>query len=281
MKKALHIGDNVSWEGCMKCIMPSVAPRGSYDIMSFPYSFCTSCMPKSLSKEEIKRCLKGTFTNLYNDNVFRFADINMADYDKIVIWHGYDSNSLLLLYFFSTIVEGDLYHCIIKEDKDMKTGGTMPEDLEDGVDRIQLLSNEERAMFNEIYFSLSDTEGVPKIAEGYKIVCKSKEFVKDHILKNVTKSPRFCARIISETISQFPKDYLFDSIYLECLILEMIEDGTIKPTQIIRIASKRPYPIGGFYNRRYYYNGEDMGKWYGFSVINNKSNNATFKVLLC
>lgn len=268
MKKTLHIGDNVSWEGCMKYIMPSVAPRGSYDIMGFNYSFCTSCMPKNLSMEELERCLKGTFTNLYNDNVLRFADIKLIDYDKIVVWHTFDSNSLLLLYFFSTIVEGDLYHCLIHgEDKDMKTGSAAPEDLKEGVNRIQLLSREERIMFNEIYSSLSDTEGIPKIAEGLQIICKSKEFVKGLILRNIVKSPQSYARIIGETIALFPKEYLFDPIYLECLILEMIEDGTLTPVRIERDASKRPYPIGGFYNRAYLYKGEDMGEWFGLSVV--------------
>ena len=28
MKKTLHIGDNDSWEGCMKLTMYNIAPRG-------------------------------------------------------------------------------------------------------------------------------------------------------------------------------------------------------------------------------------------------------------
>lgn len=191
MKKTLYIGDNVSWEGSMKYIMQSIAPRSSYDIMGFEYSFCTSCMPKNLSKEELIRCLEGTFTNLYNDNVLRFANLKLNDYDRIVVWHTFDSNSLLLLYFFCSIVEGDLYHCLIQgEDKNMKTGAATPEDLKEGLNCTQLISNEERALFNDIYSSLSETEGIPKIADGYQIVCKSKEFVRELIMKHVTKSPK-------------------------------------------------------------------------------------------
>ena len=110
MKKTLHIGDSDSWEGCLKLTMYNIAPKGSYDILSFDYSFCTACLPQNLSRQEIVRCLKGTHSSLHNDLVLRFADIDLKAYDKIVIWHTYDSNSLLLLYFFSTIVEGDLYH---------------------------------------------------------------------------------------------------------------------------------------------------------------------------
>ena len=274
MKKTLHIGDNDSWEGCMKLSLHGTAPRESYDIFSFDYSFCTACLPQNLSRQEIERCLKGTHSSLYNNLILRFADIDLKAYDKIVIWHTYDSNSLLLLYFFSTIVEDDLYHCIIRGNgEDMKTGAATPENLEDGMHNIKILSKEERIMFNKIYASLSESESIPKIADGYQIVCKSKEFVKELLLKHITKTPKPYARIVGETIALFPKEYLFDCMYLDCLILEMIEEGTLKPLRIIRDNRRRPYPIGGFYNKKYMYKGEDMGEWYGFSVVKNRINN--------
>lgn len=268
MKKTLHIGDNDSWEGCMKLSMYGMAPKDSYEILSFDYSFCTDCLPQNLTKQEIERCLNGSHTTLTNDLVLRFADINLKAYDKIVIWHTYDSNSLLLLYFFSTIVEGDLYHCLINgDDENMKTGAARPGDIQNSLNNIKMLSKDERAMYNEIYASLSGTEGIPKIADGYHIICKSKEFVRDRLLRNVTRLPKPYARIVGETIAQFPKEYLFGSMYLECIILEMIEDGTLKPLNIIRDNRKRPYPIGGFFKRTYLYEGEDTGKWFGFSVV--------------
>ena len=267
MKKTLHIGDNDSWEGCMKLALYGTAPKDTYDILSFDYSFCTACLPQNLSSKELERCLKGTHSSLYNNLILRFADIDLKAYDKIVIWHTYDSNSLLLLYFFSTIVEGDLYHCVIRgSDEDMKTGAATPDNIEDAIHNIKLLSKEERLMFNDIYSSLAESEGIPKIANGYQIVCKSKEFVKELLLKNVTKTPKPYARIVGGTIAKFPKEYLFDSMYLECLLLEMIEEGTLKPLRILRDNRRRPYPIGGFFTRTYLYKGEDMGKWYGFSV---------------
>lgn len=60
---------------------------------------------------------------------------------------------------------------------------------------------------------------------------------------------------------------IMDFDYLECLLLEMIEDGTLKLVRIKRDSIWRPYPIGGFYNRTYMYKGEDLGKSYGLSVI--------------
>lgn len=270
MKKTLHIGDNDSWEGCMKLTMYDIAPKGSYDILSFDYSFCTACLPHNLSRQEIERCLKGTHSTLTNDLVLRFADIDLKAYDQIVIWHTHDSNSLLLLYFFSTIVEGDLYHCIIRgDDEDMKTGAATPTNLENSMHNIKILTKEERIMFKEIYASLSESEGIPKIAKGYQIVCKTKDFVKELLLKHVTSTPKPYARVVGETIAQFPKEYLFDSMYLDCIILEMIKDATLKPLRIIRDNRKRAYPIGLFYTRAYYYKGEDMGNWYGFSVVKN------------
>lgn len=99
---------------------------------------------------------------------------------------------------------------------------------------MKLLSKEERVYFNAIYASLSGTERVPKIAEGFEIICKSKDFVKSLLMNHITKTPKLWGRIVGETISRFPKEYIFDSIYLTCLILEMIEDGTIKPAKIKR-----------------------------------------------
>jgi hypothetical protein len=50
----------------------------------------------------------------------------------------------------------------------------------------------------------------------------------------------------------------------------MIEDGLLKPIRIKRDSSWKPYPIGDYYNRTYTYKGEDMSKWYGFSVVKNQ-----------
>ena len=150
------------------------------------------------------------------------------------------------------------------------TGGATPENLQDGFERIKLLTDEERTLFNEIYSSLLGAEGVPKIADGKQIICKSKEFVKSLLLKHLTKTPKPYARIVGETISEFPKEYLFAPMYLDCLLLEMIEDGELKPLRIKRDKSYRPYPIGGFYTKNYFYKGEDMGQWYGFSVVKNQ-----------
>ena len=278
MKKTLHIGDSDSWEGCMKFSIYGLAPRDGYDIMGFDYPFCTACLPRNLSRDELKRCISGSHNYLYKDLILRFADIDLKAYDKIVIWHTYDSNSLLLLYFFSSIVEGNLYHCITEVGDGTKwTGGSTPENLQYGFERIKLLTDEERTLFNEIYSSLLGTEGVPKIADGKQIICKSKEFVKSLLLKHLTKTPKPYARVVGETISEFPREYRFDPMYLDCLILEMIEDGTLKPLRIIRDNSKRPYPIGGFYNRKYLYKGEDMGGWYNFSVVKNENINKNKK----
>ncbi len=271
MNKTLHISDTSSWEGCMKFAMYDFRPKDSYDIMAFDYSFCTACLPKNLSKQELERCLKGTHTTLYNNLVMRFADIDLSSYNKIVIWHACDSNSLLLLYFFSTVVKGDLYHCRLETDEEkIYTGAASPNEIQTNFYKIQMLSKEERCLFNEIYSSLSKTEGIPKIADGYHIICKSKEFVMSLMMKHLTKTPKHYVRIVGDTIVEFPKEYLFDSMYLECLILEMIEMRKLKPLKIIRDNSKKPYPIGGFYNRTYHYKGEDMGKWYEFSVIKNQ-----------
>ena len=158
---------------------------------------------------------------------------------------------------------------LVSDDDTKWTGGATPENLQDGFERIKLLTDKERTLFNGIYSSLLGTEGVPKIADGKQIICKSKEFVKSLLLKHLTKTPKPYARIVGETISEFPKEYLFDPMYLDCLILEMIEDGTLNPLRIRRDNSKKPYPIGGFYNRKYLYKGEDMCKWYDFSVVMN------------
>ena len=99
MKKTLHIGDNDSWEGCMKMTLYGTAPRENYDILSFDYSFCTACLPQNLSSKELERCLKGTHTTLYNNLVIRFANIDLRAYDKIVIWHTYDIRSIGLKFF--------------------------------------------------------------------------------------------------------------------------------------------------------------------------------------
>lgn len=253
------------------------------DIMWMGNRFDTDGLPHDMSETEIERCISLAHWTQLDMNIRLFSQIQFNDYDKVVVWHNDDSNSLLLLYFICCIYSGELYHCRYAETFHRYNSSSLQYET-------RKVTQEERALFVSTYQSLYNTDGIPKVANGYMIECKSVEWVKGLILEQVSNKAKPYRKVVDKTIAKFPPTYLFYPSYLDCLLFEMVEEGIIMPKNIIkskkaayqRFANIMNVPIrtiinkfyaepidwnGQMYHRKFYYHGHSIGRWYDFDVV--------------
>ena len=98
---------------------------GEYDdeVTCQPVDFSTGYLPKDFSDKELCFALQSHL--FYNDFKFReifdelkgFVSEDFSVYDKVIVWHGWSADDLLLLYLMSTLTDKNLYHIDIKDCK--------------------------------------------------------------------------------------------------------------------------------------------------------------------
>ena len=196
---------------------------------------------------------------------------NFDDYDEIIVWHSMDANSLLFLYHVCSSVKKDIWHCNVSEFYgSIRTGQCTPGQISDLVFNLEVVKRcvdeDERLKYGQIYHSLQEAEGIPKISDGYQIIPVSKDFLKALLLKNITYYGRNYNIVIRTTIANSPIQLFFSATYFDMLIFEMIEDKILEPVKIDRLGKKRNWRIGDYYNRKYKYHDEYINDWYTFPV---------------
>ena len=263
----LHLTDNGSNAGMLK-----MACQGTKDATAFfDYSFSTDCLPRNFSKSEIDRCIKSSHWHIYDDCNQQILNTNLDDYDEIIVWHSMDANSLLFLYFICFSAKRDIWHCNVSEFYgSIRTGQCTPGQINDLYYNLEVvkrcIEEEERLKYCQIYQSLQETEGIPKISDGYHIIPVSKDFLKALLLKNITYYGRNYNKVIRTTIANSPIQLFFSATYFDILLFEMIEDKILEPVKIDRVGKTRNWRIGDYYNRKYKYHDEYINDWYTFSV---------------
>lgn len=92
-------------------------------IIYLPIGFSINYIPKDFSDKELcfsafSSCIRQfDFQSLYEE-LRKFVDTDFTKYDKVVVWHGWDADDLLLLYLMSVLVEKNLYHVDIRDCKE-------------------------------------------------------------------------------------------------------------------------------------------------------------------
>ncbi len=259
----LHLTDRGPIAGTLKMVRDWIVDIPAF----FDYSLSTDCLPKDFTKSEIDRCIKNGHYHLYDDENNKFSELNFDDYDEIVVWHSMDANSLLLLYYMCSCLKKDVFHCNITEFYGNKH--IRPNHIMGLFSNLQVIKrrvdDNERLKYVEIYNSLLETEGIPKISDGYNIIPVSKDFVKYMLLNNITDYPRNYINVIRKTRESYPIQMSFRIDYLESLLFEMIEDKIIEPVKIDRVGNSHDIQVGNYF-RKYKYNDEYINDWYMFSV---------------
>lgn len=310
----LHILDSAAACGSFKCALKET-DLNRQDVMCLEYRFETDCLPANLSSQEIERCIQGAHCSLFNGGIRQLATLNFEKYDRIVVWHGYDAHSLLVLYLISRCCHEKLYHCNVSNYsfgdanthyKEKSPGFLNPfhfKRLLEEKNSIKRIPQSIRNRYNSIYESILGTDWIPKVAKRYQLELMGKERLKVLLLKFVTNNPKNYLQVVGEFCAKDNLNYCYQSTYIECLIFEMIEEGFIKPvnirkdkeneykrlfsnlkstndrlpsdlkmtdTELIQHIQQKLQHIdyhGHIFNRKYYHEGKQIGKWFGFDVV--------------
>ena len=123
MAKVIHVLDNYSAEWVLR---KAFEIKGiSEETVCFPYPFCIGEIP---TRATYKACVDETFRydkpserKRTKEDLARFYAIDFSGYEKIVVWHSNDSESLCFLYFMISIMADKLEKDIMYEADITKT----------------------------------------------------------------------------------------------------------------------------------------------------------------
>ena len=94
------------------------------DIVFLPINLSCAYIPKDFSDKELcfsalSNCNPYFDSQCLYEELRKFIDKDFTQYDKVIVWHGWEADDLLLLYLMSVLVESNLYHVDIRECKEL------------------------------------------------------------------------------------------------------------------------------------------------------------------
>ena len=87
------------------------------EIVNPNFLFSYGYIPKDFSDKELCFALASHGRIELFDNLKAFINKDYSLYDRVIVWHGWSSADLFLLYLMSVIVENNLYHVDIMDSK--------------------------------------------------------------------------------------------------------------------------------------------------------------------
>lgn len=234
------------------------------DVVYLPYELYCNVLPKSLSSEDIEECIKLCPSFLEVDKFREFAKIPFHEYRRVVIWHSYDSNTLMLLYFLSYVLKRDLHYvnvCHYKRDFIGKLGyDSLKECLKFCVPMTSVEQNE----YAGYYQLLLESKRNIKIVKNGRIECVDDECIKQIILNVLTETPVNIFRVIGYACRKCAEEYNVRIVhYFYVIIFDLINEGKIK-----YIPHAYMYPMKVFLNQKYVHKKKytQLGKYSSISI---------------
>lgn len=267
----LYIFSSASAVGSARMWTWECGIKDNVDFAYLDYDMAQYGVPKDLSDDEVNRCHDiAYYCHLGEGSLKKLRKIDFSLYDKIVVWHDFSSQSLLVLYFICEITNKDIYHINVKEQPELicsqskYIGEIAPEVMveHEFYKRIVKVSDSERELFHRIWLEIQGTDLQPKIADGYNIICKTKEFVKDLLLKNINEEISVYKAIHKTITTEYKKEYCFDDFYLYYMLIELVEEGKLS----ISCPEDRGMPYRVYYPEEKFINGIDVSGNYSFKV---------------
>lgn len=112
-EKVLHVVYGPSIKGMVKRGLEEMGI--SADIVYPNYDFSYGYIPKDFSDKELCFALASQYNIGLFDKLKMFVQRDYSIYDKVIVWHGWSSADLFLLYLMSVIVDESLYHVDIRD----------------------------------------------------------------------------------------------------------------------------------------------------------------------
>lgn len=268
MMKDLYIFSGASEVGMAKMAFhEEIFTSKEVDVVYLPYELHCNVLPKSLSSEDIEECIKLCPSFLEVDKFHEFAKIPFHEYRRVVIWHSYDSNTLMLLYFLSYVLKRDLHYvnvCHYKREFIGKLGYDF-DALNKCLKFCVRMTPEEQKEYAGYYQMLLESKGNIKIVKNGKIECVDDEFIRNMILDVLTETPVNISRVMSYACVKCAEEYNVQIFhYLYVIIFDLINEGKIK-----YIPHAYMYPMKVFLNQKYVHKKKytQLGKYSSIKIF--------------
>ncbi len=225
-KKTLHIVSSLSIKAVVRVGLDEldIYPEISY----LPINFSFGYIPKDFSDKELCFALASHNQMEAFDQLKDFVTTVYSQYEKVIVWHGWSAQELLMLYMMSVLTYDNLYHIDVTTCADiMKKHGSLPYldmsyicpgDIKDfsmlslakkvmGIEKTKYINqwNHWKASTKPYRFSSAETG----IIEEYPA-----DFMDDTIIK-YAKEGRVLGALMVKVFEDFDNLFISDSIILK------------------------------------------------------------------
>ena len=243
-KKTLHVVYGPSFGGSVRYGLWKL--KGISEEIVYPnFNFSFGYIPKNFSDRELCYALLAAHGRIeLFDNLKAFINKDFSLYDRVIVWHGWSSADLFLLYLMSVIVENNLYHVDIMDSKGFmeKHLSTYPSILYPDVgyvsaydvyeyDMVSLakpISDEEKNGYIEEWYKWAYSNTIYRLSDTQDGIIKAypADFMDDSIIKTAQKKLRFL-NLIDLVLDKFNHLFIPCSV-IYYRILELVQEGKIK-----------------------------------------------------
>ena len=243
-KKTLHIVSCLSIKAVVRVGLDEldIYPEISY----LPINFSFGYIPKDFSDKELCFALASHNQMEAFDQLKDFVTTVYSQYEKVIVWHGWSAQELLMLYMMSVLTDDNLYHIDITSCAEfMKKHGSLPYldmscicpgDIKDfsmlslakkvmGIEKTEYINqwNHWKASTKPYRFSSAETG----IIEEYPA-----DFMDDTIIK-YAKEGRVLGALMAKVFQEYYNLFISDSIILK-RIRELYREHKLDLTVSIR-----------------------------------------------
>lgn len=239
--KVIHVVFGTSARGAVRWGLQqnSYMAEIVYPNLDFSYGY----IPKDFSDKELCFALASHGRIDMFDHFKSFIYKDFSSYDKIIVWHGWSSGELFLLYLMSIIVDKNLYHIDIRDSEGfMKKllseypscfypgmGFVSPDDVlrYNMVSLAKPISKEEQINYRQEWYRWLESNATYRFSDYHDGIIReySEDFMDASILEYAKTEPRFKV-LVCLVMSKYDSLPIWDTLIMK-RIYELCWEGKL------------------------------------------------------
>lgn len=226
-ENTLHVVSGLSSRGKL---LQSLGQLGIKEtVMYLPTNFSFGYIPKDFSDKELCFSLASRDQIDEFDNLKKFVTIDYSAYEKVIVWHGWSANDLLLLYLMSVLTDGSIYQIDIRSQyPDM--GCVSVQDIIDNnmISLAKPVNKEEKQYYREQWYKWANSNSPYRFSDIHTGVIKEypENFMDSCIIESVKETDNLFM-IIGAVMTKFDHLFIPDFIIYR-RILELQKDRVLR-----------------------------------------------------
>ena len=242
-KKTLHV---VKGQSIGAMVRHGLGLKGIKEEIVFPNLFFSyGYIPKDFSDKELCYALASQGQIEMFDRLKEFILRDYSAFDRIIVWHGWSSEDLFLLYLMSAIVDNNLYHVDIRDSDGLMeillSRNGNPSNLYPDIasvsandiytyDMVSLakpLSDEEKNAYKEQWYRWANSNTIYRFSDTHDGIIKAypEDFMDAAIFEIANKTSRILS-VAGHVMCEFEHLSIRDVIIFE-RINELVREGRL------------------------------------------------------